>query len=74
MGELDFDREYLLHVRDEDLGERLYRALFSACGQEEAIRSRIRTQTGDYKQKLGEMGIFLRDFLRDSRAFPSGIT
>lgn len=63
MGELSFDKDYLLHVDDRDLGRRVYQSLSAAVRQQETVREKIRVYKEDNKKKLACMGLFLKYYL-----------
>lgn len=63
MKELAFDRDYLLHVDEPDLGKKIERALTAAAGQQAQIREMISTYKEANKQKLACMGRFMKYYL-----------
>ena len=65
MRELGYDRDYLLHVTDEDLGRKIYRALMAARTDREAIHRHILAQRAHYLEMLDEMGAFLKRYLQE---------
>ncbi|MDO4418247.1 MAG: hypothetical protein Q4C02_08230, partial [Eubacteriales bacterium] len=62
---LGYDRDYLLHVTDEDLGRKIYRALMAAHADREAIHRHILAQRAHYLEMLEEMGAFLKRYLQE---------
>ena len=63
MAELSFDKDYLMHVSDRDLDQKINRALSSAVADRESIRRRILLYRDDNKKKLARMGDFLKQSL-----------
>ena len=63
MAELSFDKDYLMHVSDRDLDQKINRALSSAVADRESIRRRILLYRDDNKKKLARMGDFLKQYL-----------
>ena len=65
--ELSLER-FLLHVDEEDLGEKLYERLSQACLEAGPIRERIRKQVAVYHRTLEEMGAFMKTYIQQGCA------
>ena len=63
MRELSFDKDYLLHVDDRNLGRKVFQSLTAAVRQQAAVRKQIRTYRDENKKKLAYMGFFLKYYL-----------
>lgn len=66
MGELSLDRKYLFHVTDEALEEELYSALVNAHSNQEDIHRNIQSQLTGYRDKLNDMGVFLKQYIQEN--------
>ena len=63
MQELSFDKEFLFHVDDSNLGRKIDHALSAALSRQAAIRKKIQVYTEENKQKLACMGLFMKYYL-----------
>lgn len=58
--------QYLFHVSDSHLGKQVFRALEQAADSREAVRSQIMEQLARNKAILTEMGLSLKQHLKES--------
>ena len=72
MQELSLDRKYLLHVTDEALGEKLYSALADAHSDQDAVHRHIQSQLIGYRNKLTDMGVFLKQYIQNHLRYEKG--
>lgn len=72
MREFSLDRKYLIHVTDKTLGEKLYSALADARSDQEAVHRHIQSQLAGYRDKLADMGVFLKQYIQKSLRYNKG--
>ncbi len=63
MRELALEKNYLYHVSDPELGEKIYQALSNARNQRSEIAACIFSANAQYKEKLIRMGLFLKSYI-----------
>ncbi len=69
MHELSMDTKYLFHVRDKHLGKKIYHALMEAGQNTESINQQMQEHLTDYKRKLDDMGIFMKQYVINALQF-----
>ena len=65
MKELALDKDYLHHAGDQSLAREVYTSMKKAGENPAAISGHIIEETVKYKEKLNEMGLFLKQYLSD---------
>ena len=63
MRELDMACDFLYHVTDGNLSEKIYQGLSNADSDSRAISKRIHRQVNIYRERLREMDDFIRDYI-----------
>lgn len=63
MQDLSMDKKYLFHVSDHHLGKEIYDALIDADQNAETINKQMHESIIDYRKKLDDMGIFMKQYV-----------
>ncbi len=63
MKELSYDGSFILHVGEEELGQKIERALSLAETRKNKIQERTLRYASESKRKLSAMGNFMKDYL-----------
>ncbi len=65
MRELSFDRRYLHHTGDEDLGQKLLDSLEDGAAHRAELQPYLIARARQYAAKQEEMGVFLKEYIED---------
>ena len=65
MRETELSKDYLHHVGDEDLGERITASLRQAEAHRQEIAETLGRHLPDYKHKVEEMSKFFKQWIKD---------